>query len=53
MVMSTAADWLDVEDDADPDTLKVPENPDHRRIVDALGIVEPASSGQTRSCIAT
>jgi hypothetical protein len=39
MVMSTAADWLDVEDDADPDTLKVPENPDHRRIVDAIGIV--------------
>jgi Putative restriction endonuclease len=39
MLMSTAADWLDVEDDADPDTLKVPENPDHRRIVDAIGIV--------------
>ena len=30
---------LDVEDDADPYTLKVPENPDHRRIVDAIGIV--------------
>ncbi len=28
----------DVEDDADPDTLKMPENPDHRRIVDAIGI---------------
>jgi Putative restriction endonuclease len=39
MLMSTAADWLDVEDDADPDTLKVPENPDHRRMVDAIGIV--------------
>lgn len=39
MLMSTAAGWLDVDDDVDPDTLKVPETPEHRRIVDAIGIV--------------
>jgi hypothetical protein len=39
MAMSTTADWLHADDDLDPDTLKVPENPEHRRIVDAIGIV--------------
>jgi Putative restriction endonuclease len=39
MLMSTTADWLDVDDEVDPDTLKVPENPEHRRIVDAIGVV--------------
>lgn len=39
MPMSTTADWLDADDDLDPDTMKVPENPEHRRIVDAIGIV--------------
>jgi Putative restriction endonuclease len=39
MAMSTTAGWLDADDDLDPDTLKVPENPEHRRIVDAIGIV--------------
>jgi hypothetical protein len=37
--MSTTADWLDVDDEVDPDTLTVPENPEHRRIVDAIGVV--------------
>lgn len=39
MSMSTATDWLAADDDVDPDTLKVPESPEHRRIVDAIGIV--------------
>jgi hypothetical protein len=39
MAMSTTAGWLDADDDLDPDTVKVPENPEHRRIVDAIGIV--------------
>ena len=37
--MSTAADWRDIDEHIDPDTLKVPENPEHRRVVDAIGIV--------------
>jgi hypothetical protein len=37
--MSTTADWLDVDDEVDPDTSKVPEDPEHRRIVDAIGVV--------------
>jgi hypothetical protein len=28
MAMSTTAGWLDADDDLDPDTVKVPENPD-------------------------
>jgi Putative restriction endonuclease len=39
MVMATAMDWRDVDDNADPDTLKMPENPRHQRIIKAIGMV--------------
>ena len=38
MLMSTTTDWFDVEDDIDPDTLKIPDNPRHHRIVEAIGV---------------
>ena len=37
--MSTTVDRLDLDDAVDPDTLKMPENPKHRRIIDAIGMV--------------
>jgi hypothetical protein len=39
MLMSTVTDWRDLDDDFDPDTLKMPENPKHRRLIDAIGLV--------------
>lgn len=39
MLMPTTVDCLDVDDNIDPDTLKMPENPKHRRIIDAIGMV--------------
>jgi Putative restriction endonuclease len=39
MLMPTTVDCLDVDDNFDPDTLKMPENPKHRRIIDAIGMV--------------
>lgn len=39
MLMPTTVDCLDVDDNIDPDTLKMPENPRHRRIIDAIGMV--------------
>jgi Putative restriction endonuclease len=38
MAMSTVTDWRDVDDDFDPDTLKMPDNPRHRRIIEAIGV---------------
>lgn len=39
MLMSTAATRLVDDENFDPDTLKMPENPKHRRIIDAIGMV--------------
>jgi hypothetical protein len=39
MLMPANVDCLDVDDNIDPDTLKMPENPKHRRIIDAIGMV--------------
>jgi Putative restriction endonuclease len=39
MVMATATDWQDDEFVADPDELKMPESPEHRRVIDAIGVV--------------
>ena len=39
MFMPSTVDCLDVDDNIDPDTLKMPENPKHRRIIDAIGMV--------------
>jgi Putative restriction endonuclease len=38
MPMSTIADRLEADDAIDPDTLKMPENPKHRRIIDAIAV---------------
>lgn len=39
MLMSTTADWLVDDESVDPDTLKVPENPKHRAIVETIAVV--------------
>ena len=40
MAMVTAAQWVDDDDRCfDPDDLKMPESPEHRRVIDAIGIV--------------
>jgi Putative restriction endonuclease len=40
MAMATAAQWVDDDDRCfDPDDLKMPESPEHRRVIDAIGIV--------------
>jgi Putative restriction endonuclease len=39
MLMSTVTDWRDLDDGFDPDTQKMPENPKHRRLIDAIGMV--------------
>jgi Putative restriction endonuclease len=40
MAMVTAAQWVDDDDRCfDPDDLKMPESPEHRRVIDAVGIV--------------
>jgi hypothetical protein len=40
MAMATAAKWFDEDDRCfDPDDLKMPESPEHRRVIDAIGIV--------------
>ena len=40
MYMATATDWVDDDEFVpDPDELKMPESPEHRRVIDAIGIV--------------
>jgi hypothetical protein len=40
MAMAAAAQWVDDDDRCfDPDDLKMPESPEHRRVIDAMGIV--------------
>jgi Putative restriction endonuclease len=40
MAMANAAPWVDDDDRCfDPDDLKMPESPEHRRVIDAIGIV--------------
>ena len=38
--VATATEWQDDDEFvADPDDLKMPESPDHRRVIDAIGII--------------
>lgn len=38
--MATATEWQDDDEFvADPDELKMPESPEHRRVIDAIGVV--------------
>jgi Uma2 family endonuclease len=37
--MSTAADWLVDDENFDPDTLKMPENPKHRAMIETIAVV--------------
>jgi hypothetical protein len=46
MLMSTIAERLDADDAIDPDTLKVPENPKHRRIIDAIAVAADTQLGR-------
>jgi Putative restriction endonuclease len=40
MAMASTAQWVDDDDRCyDPDDVKMPENPEHRRVIDAIGIV--------------
>lgn len=39
MLMSPAARWLVEDENFDPDTLKMPENPKHRDMVDMIAVV--------------
>jgi Putative restriction endonuclease len=40
MFMASTAQWVDDDDRCyDPDDVKMPESPEHRRVIDAIGIV--------------
>lgn len=40
MAMASTAQWVDDDDRCyDPDDVKMPESPEHRRVIDAIGIV--------------
>jgi hypothetical protein len=40
MAMAAASHWVDEDDRCfDPDDAKMPESPEHRRVIDAIGIV--------------
>jgi hypothetical protein len=38
MAISTVTDWRNFGDDFDPNTLKMPNNPRHRRIIEAIRV---------------
>ncbi len=52
MSMSTASKWLVEDENFDPDTLKMPENPKHRRMIDTIAVVARhyVSTGTTVYC---